>query len=159
MKRLSLFALFSLAIFASVRASAAGEPPARAFRTILSGASEVPAVETDAAGAAAAVALPFGQGVVTSTHGLEDIQAAHIHLASEGQNGPVVVSLFGNGPVTRNGLLSLVLVQDDDLVGPLAGQTVDDLVEEIRNGNAYINVHTAANPGGELRGQLTNAGR
>ena len=33
--------------------------------------------------------------------------------------------------------------------------TFDSLVSAIRAGNAYVNVHTTANPGGEIRGQIT----
>lgn len=42
----------------------------------------------------------------------------------------------------------------DDLVGPLAGSTLDDLIEEINNGNTYVNVHTVQNRPGEIRGQI-----
>lgn len=43
---------------------------------------------------------------------------------------------------------------DEDLVGPLAGMTLEDLVALIESGDAYVNVHTVANPGGEIRGQV-----
>jgi hypothetical protein len=36
----------------------------------------------------------------------------------------------------------------------VGGETFATLVAKIRSGNAYINVHTPANPGGEIRGQL-----
>jgi hypothetical protein len=38
------------------------------------------------------------------------------------------------------------------LVGSLQGRTVGELVEDINNGQCYVNVHTSANPGGEIRG-------
>jgi len=36
----------------------------------------------------------------------------------------------------------------------LAGMTLRDLLNEIKDGNAYVNVHTTQNPAGEIRGQL-----
>jgi hypothetical protein len=33
--------------------------------------------------------------------------------------------------------------------------TMDDLIAQIRAGNAYFNIHTAAHPSGEVRGQLS----
>ena len=43
---------------------------------------------------------------------------------------------------------------DDNIVNDVAGSTIDEIVEEIRAGNTYVNVHTIANPAGEVRGQL-----
>ena len=71
-------------------------------------------------------------------------------------NGPIVVFLFGPskfGISVRRGLIQGVLTSSD-LVGPLAGRTIADLVREFRNGNAYVNVHTIQNPNGEIRGQV-----
>jgi CHRD domain len=40
------------------------------------------------------------------------------------------------------------------LVGPLKGKTIDDLVEQIRAGKTYVNVHTKEHPDGEIRGTI-----
>ena len=32
--------------------------------------------------------------------------------------------------------------------------TIDDVIQAVANGNAYVNIHTTTNPGGEIRGQL-----
>jgi CHRD domain len=42
------------------------------------------------------------------------------------------------------------------LEGPLAGKQLSDLITMINNGDAYVNVHTEANPKGEIRGQLSS---
>lgn len=86
---------------------------------------------------------------------MENVRASHIHLAPEGQNGPVVVFLFG-GPTVENpnGVLAEGTLTSANLIGLLAGQTIEDLMDHIEAGNAYVNVHTNNYPGGEIRGQI-----
>ena len=54
-----------------------------------------------------------------------------------------------HGPLTQGKFIAA------DLKGPLAGKTLSDLVNMIKNGDAYVNVHTTQNPEGEIRGQLS----
>lgn len=79
--------------------------------------------------------------------------AAHLHLGQAGVNGPVVVDL---GAGLRNNTVGL-LVQAGDIVGPLS--STDDpfrsFLNELAAGNIYMNIHTAENPAGELRGQVS----
>jgi len=87
---------------------------------------------------------------------IDNVTASHIHLGAAGVNGGVVAFLFG-GPTTSGrtqGILAEGTITDADLIGALAGQTLEDLIEEIAAGNAYVNVHTTAFPGGEIRGQI-----
>ena len=84
-----------------------------------------------------------------------NITAAHIHLAPAGVNGGVVAFLFGTGPVPLvNGSLATGTLLAGHLINALAGQSIAALVQEFENGNAYVNVHSQANPGGEIRGQI-----
>lgn len=87
---------------------------------------------------------------------LEYVTQAHIHLAPAGINGGVVAFLFGFVPegVIPNGLLSQGMITDADLVGSLSGMTIFELIAEMDAGHAYVNVHTLANPAGEVRGQI-----
>lgn len=87
---------------------------------------------------------------------LEFVTQSHIHMGPAGQNGPVVAFLFGfvAEGVNPNGLLAQGIITDSDLVGPLAGMTVDDLLDAMDAGNTYVNVHTQAYPPGEVRGQI-----
>jgi hypothetical protein len=88
---------------------------------------------------------------------ISGVTGAHIHKGKQGENGPVVADLFGNpsmsgsttGPI--NGLLTKGTLTESKLTGPLAGKTIDILVIMIRNGDAYVNVHTTQNQNGELR--------
>jgi hypothetical protein len=69
--------------------------------------------------------------------------AAHFHgPAAPGANAPVIVPIGQQGqPVTS----------------PASGQvTLDEAkAQQLLGGQWYVNVHTAANPGGEIRGQVT----
>lgn len=87
---------------------------------------------------------------------IDEMVQAHIHLAPPGQNGGVVTFLFGpaDPSVTTNGVLVQGTITDDDLVGALAGMSLDDLMAQLANGNAYVNVHTEDFPSGEIRGQI-----
>jgi hypothetical protein len=87
----------------------------------------------------------------------EKIKFAHIHLAPKGENGPVVAPLLEEQkPSTGlvNGVLAEGIIRQSDLVGPLAGKPLADLVKALENGTAYANIHTDKYPTGELRGQV-----
>lgn len=79
--------------------------------------------------------------------------AAHLHLGQAGVNGPVVVDL---GAGLRSNSVNFI-AKASDIVGPLANN-VDpfrSFLNKLAAGNIYLNIHTAENPGGELRGQAT----
>ena len=89
---------------------------------------------------------------------MDKVTMAHIHQGKVGENGPPVVWLFNSssnpsGPM--NGMLSQGKITSNDLVGPLKGKQMSDLVKLINDGQAYANVHTQPNPKGEIRGQIS----
>ncbi|MBG9794144.1 hypothetical protein ABD76_17195 [Paenibacillus dendritiformis] len=131
----------------------------RTFRAILSGRNEVPPVRTIASGNAVfqlssnRTQLRFRLVI----RNINRVTQAHIHLGRRGQNGPIVAFLFGPskfGISVRRGVIQGILTSRD-LVGPLKGKTIRDLIREIERGNAYVNVHTIQFPDGEIRGQIT----
>lgn len=132
------------------------------FVAVLSGSQEVPAVETRARGSATfqlnSDGTEFSYSLIAAN--IRNITQAHIHIAPAGENGPVVAWLYPSGPPSVlipgmfNGVLAQGTITDANLVGPLAGMTLADLVDEMKAGNAYINIHTTQNPGGEIRGQV-----
>jgi hypothetical protein len=134
----------------------------RNFRAHLSGAQEVPPVDTRAQGQAIFQLSPDGMSIhyQLNVANIEDVLMAHIHMAPAGENGAVVVWLYPHEPPPVlipgrfQGVLAAGVITAADLVGPLTGQTLQDLLDAIEGGNTYVNVHTVANPGGEIRGQV-----
>lgn len=132
------------------------------FVANLSGSDEVPAVATLATGIADFQLSPDGTSLsfTLSVSNLNDITQSHIHLAAAGVNGPVVVWLFPSAPPATlipgmfSGLLAQGTITAANLTGLLAGQPLSALVDAINAGNAYVNVHSVAHPGGEIRGQI-----
>lgn len=80
--------------------------------------------------------------------------AAHIHAGGPNEAGPVIILLFG-GPTTGNAFTGELsrgdITRSSTFTAPF---TFDSLLTRMRNGTAYVNVHTTANPGGEIRGQI-----
>jgi len=123
----------------------------------LSGDEEVAPVITDATGQAFFMLSPDGNSLSYRliVANITDVVQSHIHIAPAGTNGPVVAFLFGpTGGVTVNGVLAEGTITAANLIGPLAGQPLSALLEQLDNGGAYVNVHTTNHPGGEIRGQL-----
>ena len=108
---------------------------------VLGGNQEVPPVSTAATGSGTLTVLMDRSmtGTVT-TSGIAGT-AAHIHMAAPGHNGPVIV------PLNRTA--------DNMWSVPASIRLNDAQYEAYKLGNLYVNVHSAANPGGEIRGQVT----
>lgn len=89
---------------------------------------------------------------------INDVIVAHIHLGADGQNGPPAAFLFESAePVDfdEGDTIARGELTDADIIErPGFTPTVANLVERMRQGRTYVNVHTTANPGGEIRGQL-----
>ena len=106
----------------------------------LSGANEVPAVSTSASGSGTVTVHRDHSVSARITVSGMNATAAHIHSGAPGANGPVIV------PFTKTG--------DDTFVAPDGAKMTDDQYEAYKRGNTYVNVHSAKNPGGEIRAQL-----
>jgi hypothetical protein len=131
---------------------------AQKFATLATGEEVVPAVETDAFAFASFRFFRFfgAQFLVTARLQLRfesDITAAHIHCAAAGANGDIVLD-YEVGEIFDNGWFTLHLNTSDDLEGPLAGMTLQALIDKIRAGEAYLDIHTVDFPEGEVRGQI-----
>ncbi len=83
------------------------------------------------------------------------VTASHIHVGAEGTPGPVVVN-FTVPTSSSNDFSFTGTVQDTAFIlRPDQGvRSADDMFQAILGNNSYVNVHSAVNPGGEIRGQL-----
>ncbi len=147
--KVMIFAVFTLFLSASLGI---------AFEAKLSGTEVVPAVETKTTGEADFKLSKDGKELtyILKLKDIENVTAAHIHTGMMGANGGPVAGLFA-GPKKEgkfSGELAKGTITDKSLVGPLAGKTVGDLIEMIKGGGAYVNVHTDKYPDGEVRGQI-----
>lgn len=90
-----------------------------------------------------------------SVRNMVDVIGAHIHVGQPGEDGEIVASLFSGDTMGEfNGQLAEGTITESDLIGPLTGDMIG-LIELLQSGGLYVNVHTVVNPGGEIRGQIT----
>ncbi len=148
--------------FAAPVFSMAGGMDAQNFRAHAHGEEEVPEVESRAQGEAVFKLSDDGRSLEYRlvVANIEDVLMAHIHEAPAGEVGPIVAWLYPAAPPAElipgrsQGVLAEGVVTADDLMGPLEGADLEALVADLRAGNGYVNVHTTANPAGEVRGQI-----
>ena len=114
-------------------------PGSGAISVKLSGAEEVPPVSTPGSGSGSFRVAE--DGTITGSVTTKDVQGtmAHIHRGAKGQNGPIIVPLDKNG---------------DTYTVPAGRKLTKEQLEDLKKGNLYVNVHTNANKGGEVRAQL-----
>ncbi len=136
--RRTLLAMFG--VMAILVAMGVGVASAADAKVALSGSQEVPPVTTSATGSGT-ITVAADQSISGSvkTTGVKGT-AAHIHLAAPGTNGEVII------PLTKVG-------EDGWTVGPGA-KLQDAHYQAFKDGRLYVNVHSAANPNGEIRGQI-----
>jgi hypothetical protein len=161
--------LFALAAALCLAGTALANP---VYKASMDGGQTLPEpIKTVASGVVEFNVSADGKSIAykLSVDRLTNPSAADVHLGPPSQNGPVVARLYPNGKGGKKGEYSGVLVEGRltgaDLIGPLAGAGLADLLAELAAGNVYVNVHTndgvePANSGpgdfrlGEIRGQL-----
>ena len=117
-----------------------GAARAQEFNLKLSGAQEVPPVTTSASGTARVTVSSDGTlSANVTTQGFVPT-ASHIHMAPTGANGPVVV------PFSKTG--------ENSFASAPGAKLTEAQLGALKNGALYVNVHSAANPGGEIRAQM-----
>jgi len=121
-------------------ASYASLANAQEAKVMLSGDQEVPPVQTAAKGSGTiSVGADMSVTGTITTTGV-DGSMAHVHEAPPGQNGKVVI------PLTKSG--------DGAWTVPPGKKLTDAQYKAFKAGNLYVNVHSAAHQGGEIRGQI-----
>ena len=119
---------------------------------VLSGGQETPPVDTMAHGTAT-FAVDANKTMITVTlnvSALNNITAAHIHFGKPGIAGPVIFPLASG--TFQSPLTKTLTAADFNAGGGLA--TFADAATAVLAGQTYVNVHTMANPGGEIRGHI-----
>ncbi len=137
--------LASTALLAAIAFTAPAWAATMTFTATMNGASEVPPKTTSGTGDAT-VTLNTATRAIDYTVNFSGLTGpatmAHIHgPAAAGKNAGVMVPLGNNPTSPIKGSAKLTAKQ----------------VRELEAGQTYVNVHTAANPGGEIRGQLMKA--
>jgi hypothetical protein len=131
-----ILAASSLALFGFSLPATADE-----LKFKLSGDMEVPPVSTTAAGNGTITIKPdmSVSGKVMTTSIMATM--AHIHVGKSGTNGPVAI------PLSKSG--------DNAWMVPEGTKLSEPQYQAYKAGELYVNVHSAENKGGEIRGQLT----
>jgi len=148
-----------------------GKRSKKSFKASLSGYNEVPSVSTPAAGGFRARLDRDGQSLryeLSHRDLSPGVRFSHIHLGQSRTNGGIIVFLCQTpgfpdptalAPTCTEGEGHLTgEISAANVIGP-AGQGIapgefDELVSALRNGAAYVNLHTDTFPPGELRGQV-----
>lgn len=156
MRKLSAVVVVAVASLCLVGVADATEQ----FKAKLTGDQEAPIpVVTDTTGS---FTINFNKGLTSAEFVLavadgERVTQAHLHCGPVGVAGPIVVFLAGlitTGIEVDGKWVHNVTITDANIINPACGTTLAALVDSIRAGNVYANVHTLAHPAGEVRGQL-----
>jgi CHRD domain len=113
---------------------------AEGLKVSLSGDQEVPPVTTSASANGTITVSPNKSVTGNITVSGMEPTAAHIHEAAQGENGPVII------PLTKS--------SDTTWSVPAGAKLTDAQYKSYLAGNLYVNVHSAAHKGGEIRAQL-----
>ena len=146
MRKVSLVALLAtvgVLVLASYASGGAKAGPIYTLSAVLVPGQEVPHAKGVMAGASGRFSGTLANGTLkwhlTFTHLTGRATASHIHVGVKGKSGSVLVSLCGPCKSGASGTLK---------VANPAAFTI------AKHGATYVNVHTAKNPNGEIRGQL-----
>jgi hypothetical protein len=172
MKKLAIATAFGALL---VGATASADDDDNRVRARLIGFQEVPVVSTDASGRFQAVISPNGDAIdyeITYTGIQGNVTQSHMHVGQKSVNGGVVLWICGTatspGPAgtavctTPNGHFAGTW-RPGDVQTLTNGQQITtgqlgEVIEAIRAGFAYVNVHSNLSPGGEIRGQVRARG-
>ena len=154
MRRLSL----ALAALFILTASSQAQAQIVNFTAALSGGNEVPGVSTGSVGTGTA-SVNLATQVVTYRIDVYNMPvgttASHFHVGAAGVNGPVVVTFTVAAGISNDYAISGTASATDLTVRPANGiNSWEDFIQALLLGNIYMNVHSTANGGGEIRGQV-----
>ena len=173
MRRLASISLLALAIAVIPVACDDDDDPsgpaAEEFRATLNGPNERPTPrETPATGTATFTFRRDTLRWVITMNSITNVIMAHIHIGGADVAGGILVDLVQSGP--SNTRIEGLLAREDYTIPNGQTTTFDQLLQLMRTGGVYVNVHTnnTANdptnntgpgdfPAGEIRGQIVSA--
>jgi hypothetical protein len=151
--------LVSAVVIGIVAASCGSDttaPVIPTYSATLSPASEVPPKTTTGTGTATFVDNGTSIDWTMTLTGMTNVVQSHIHgPAAVGTNANVIFNLYI--PQTATGTLSPIFAKGSITNSNNLNVSLDSLRTLFKNGNAYVNVHTSANPAGEIRGQVARS--
>src|ERR687896_1670239 len=135
-----LLGLAMIGALAACKSMPAWMPGSGAVKVNLTGGEEVPPLSVPGSGSG--TFRVADDGTITGSVTTKDVAGtmAHIHRGGKGTNGPIIVPLDKSG---------------DTYSVPAGRKLTPEQVKDWKAGNLYVNVHTARNKGGEVRGQIT----
>ena len=161
-----LAAVLSVSTFSIVLNSAEVQAQEeQSFSAALSGSDEVPPTESNSTGTAKFQVTENNDNESQVSYwvnitGIKEVNAAHIHNGTTGENGDIVATLSngksaeGDDRPPQIGFAGNIT--SNELQGPLEDKEISDLVSLMSDGNAYVNVHTEKYPDGAIRGQISS---
>jgi hypothetical protein len=162
-----LFLAMAAAVMANLLAAQAASSQTERFSASLSGANEVPPINSAGTGDFDMTIQP---GTITFSLTFSDLSSnlgvAHLHFAPSKVAGGVMIFLCGGGnqpacPATTSGTITGTITAAN-VTGPtgqgIAAGDLNSALEAVRGGLSYANMHTANFGGGEIRGQVRRGG-
>jgi len=130
-------------------------PALKQYVANLSPANEVPAKTTTGTGVVTFVDEGADILWTMTLTNMTNVTMSHIHgPAVVGVNASVMINLFLPNVPPATGTLNGIVAQGSITNANNSGVSLDSLRVLFNNGNAYVNVHTAVNGGGEIRDQI-----
>lgn len=130
-------------------------PSNKVYVANLSPANEVPVKTTTGTGVVTFTDLGTEIAWVMTLNGVTNVIASHIHApAAAGTNANVIINLYLPVRPPETGPLTGIVARGSITNAANPAVSLDSLRVLFNNGNAYVNVHTTANPGGEIRDQV-----
>jgi hypothetical protein len=148
---------------ATTTSTSSGLPKESAtYSAELSGSESVPVVKTSATGSFIMTYDPDSKElswVLEITHVLTSPTTAAIYQGQAGTTGAVVYTLYVSDDGNEGGFSGILgdnpgIIDEAKLVGPLKGHKIADLIQLIKDGNAYVSVGNKSHPVDAIRGQI-----